>query len=317
MFTILDGRSQFYQWDLDRQLVVNDPTIKEVHFCNRTGDCSLVVEVKDGLADVPNVLLTKNWRINVYAYDDKYTKHCEVFEVAPRSKPADYVYTETEVLSYHQLEERLDKIEAGDMSKVIEEYLKDNPLDAPVMSVNGKLGEVVLSAEDVGALPNTTEIPSIEGLATEDYVDKAVNNIPKVDLTDYATKKYVEDAVEGIVIPDLNGYATEAYVDKKVSEAQIGGGDVDLSNYYTKSQTDAAINAAKPDLSKYALKTEIPSTAGLATETYVNNSLSNYYTKSQVEGLIPDVSGYQTAAQVQTAINSALSAIGVAEEGRY
>lgn len=32
---------------------------------------------------------------------------------------------------------------------------------------------------------------------------------------------------------------------------------------------------------------------------------------------IPDVSGFQTAAQVQAAINEALNAIGVAEEGVY
>lgn len=32
---------------------------------------------------------------------------------------------------------------------------------------------------------------------------------------------------------------------------------------------------------------------------------------------IPDVSGFQTAEQVETAISNALSAIGVAEEGAY
>ena len=47
----------------------------------------------------------------------------------------------------------------------------------PVDSVNGKTGVVVLSAEDVGALPSDTNIPSIEGLASESYVDKAVANL--------------------------------------------------------------------------------------------------------------------------------------------
>ena len=53
IFKIADGRECFYQWDLDRQLIVSDPTIKEVHFCNRTDVCSLVVEVVDGVANVP------------------------------------------------------------------------------------------------------------------------------------------------------------------------------------------------------------------------------------------------------------------------
>ena len=50
-------------------------------------------------------------------------------------------------------------------------------IDFPVESVNGQTGDVYLTAEDVGALPNTTEIPSIDGLATEVYVDNAISNI--------------------------------------------------------------------------------------------------------------------------------------------
>lgn len=43
-------------------------------------------------------------------------------------------------------------------------------------TVNGKAltANITLSASDVGALPNTTQIPSIDGLATETYVDNKV-----------------------------------------------------------------------------------------------------------------------------------------------
>lgn len=58
-----------------------------------------------------------------------------------------------------------------------------------VNSVNGKTGAVVLDAEDVGALPDDTPlfsgdyddltnkptIPSIEGLATETFVNDAIS----------------------------------------------------------------------------------------------------------------------------------------------
>lgn len=52
-------------------------------------------------------------------------------------------------------------------------------LDSKVPStrtVNGKAlnANITLSASDVGALPNTTQIPSIDGLATETYVDNKV-----------------------------------------------------------------------------------------------------------------------------------------------
>lgn len=103
MFKIEDGRESFYQWDLDRKLIVEDASINQVHFCNKTEDCSLVVEVKDGLADVPNELLQSDWNIKVYAYDSKFTKHCATFKVNKRSKPADYIYTPTEIITCEKL----------------------------------------------------------------------------------------------------------------------------------------------------------------------------------------------------------------------
>ena len=46
-------------------------------------------------------------------------------------------------------------------------------------SINGKAltSDITLSASDVGALPNTTVIPSIDGLATETYVNNKVASI--------------------------------------------------------------------------------------------------------------------------------------------
>lgn len=151
MFYILDGRSHFYQWDIDRKIVVKDNSITQVHFCNRTDENSLVCEVYelDGLrvADVPNILLQDDWRIYVYAYDSKHTKFCEVYEIVKRSKPADYVYTETETLNFNTLLERMDNIDAtiGDR---VNEYLIENP-------------------------PTT----DLTGYATEDFVEERVKNI--------------------------------------------------------------------------------------------------------------------------------------------
>ena len=108
MFSIYDGRSEFYQWDIDRKIIVNDKTINQVHFCNRTDDCRLVCEVYelDGLrvADVPNILLQNDWRINVYGYDVNYTKHSQCFKVKTRTKPASYAYTETEIKTWERVE---------------------------------------------------------------------------------------------------------------------------------------------------------------------------------------------------------------------
>ena len=53
------------------------------------------------------------------------------------------------------------EIQDGMIVNIIDDYVSgDNP-DEVVTSVNGKTGDVELSAEDVGALPDTTEIPSV------------------------------------------------------------------------------------------------------------------------------------------------------------
>ena len=110
MFKIYDGREYFYQWDLDRKLVVEDPTVKEVHFTNRATNDAFVCEtyVEDGktLVNVPNILLQTNWRIQAYAYDGFHTKHDKCYEVKSRSKPSDYIYTETETVTVEAAIER-------------------------------------------------------------------------------------------------------------------------------------------------------------------------------------------------------------------
>lgn len=50
-------------------------------------------------------------------------------------------------------------------------------------------------------------------------------------------------------------YATVSYVDNSIA----GIPATDLSNYYTKTETESEINAAKPDLSPYATKAELDS----------------------------------------------------------
>lgn len=253
MFKIHDGRDKFYQWDLNRKLVVEDASIKEVHYCNRTGDCSLITKVYelDGLyvSDVPNILLQDNWDIRVYAYDSEYTKHSTVYNVVARTRPDNYVYTETEMRKWENLEARIDEIEQNGISEeaignAVSKYLDENGVEF-----------------------DTT------GLATEEYVDEAIANIehPQPDLTGYATEKYVDDAIANIDIPEV---------------------DVDLSNYYTKTETETAINNAKPDLSGYALKTEIPDVSEYMgeqdVEDYVAGELKPYATKTYVGDAIED-----------------------------
>ena len=132
MFKILDGRDELFQWDINRQIIVSDASIDAVHYSNRTDVSALVVEVKEknGLrvADIPNILLQESWDINVYGYcDGYYTKQAARIKVNPRTKPESYVYTETEVLNYNTVMEKIDRVE-NNIGGAVQDYLIKNPV---------------------------------------------------------------------------------------------------------------------------------------------------------------------------------------------
>lgn len=123
---IAGGRDYFYQWDSGQRLIIEDAGIcNEVHFTNsgrrEAMVCRIWEEEGQRYVNVPNVLLQCTEMIRVYAHTTAAhmtrTNHYQTFEVKERNKPEDYVYTETEVLSYEKLEERitaLEQIDAAD-----------------------------------------------------------------------------------------------------------------------------------------------------------------------------------------------------------
>ena len=165
--------------------------------------------------------------------------------------------------------------------------------------VNEKIAQVEAGSVDLSNYYTKTQTTALlDNYATKTYVQEQISG--SVDLTNYYTKAQVDAK-----IPDITGLASQTWVESKgyLTEHQslktingesivgtgnitISGGSADLSNYYTKEQIDAK---------------------GYLTE---HQSLANYALKSE----IPDVSGYQTEAQVQTLINNAL---GVIENGTY
>ena len=273
MFLIEDGRMHFWQWDKDQRLVVYDDSINEVHFCNKTSECSLVCEVyqENGqrLVNVPNILLQDNWDLEVYAYCDNCTRYNDSFAVYKRSKPDDYIYTETEIKNYDDLKARIDEIEKNGVSQdaissAVNAYLNDNPIEA---------GATTEQASQIAQ--NKTDITALKSAASG-----------------YALKSE---------IPSLTGYATESYVAQKITEAQLSGKEVDLSNYYTKAQ----VNALIPDTNNFI--TSIPSE--YVTETELN--AKGYLTAHQ------SLASYSTTTQVQNMINTAIAGITDAEAVNY
>lgn len=111
-----------------------------------------------------------------------------------------------------------------------------------------------VTAADVEAMGYIKEIPA-------EYVTET-----ELDAKGYLTEHQ-----------SLEGYATQEYVAQKIAEAELSGGDIDLSAYYTKSETDTAIKTAVDAI-------DIPDVSGLATKEDL----------SEVESKIPSLNGYAT-----------------------
>lgn len=166
---------RLYQWDTDRQIkITTDLMVDEVQFDTILSKSLIVkprVDVKLGgvVADIPNILLQGNMEINVYVImhteNGKHVTEHRKFEVIKRKKPSDYIYTETEVLSYESLEKRVSELEqSGGTGGILKET------DPTVPDWAKKPTKPSYTAEEVGALPEDTEIPDITAL--EDRVSK-------------------------------------------------------------------------------------------------------------------------------------------------
>ena len=96
MLTLNDGRSELWQWDTGRTLTV-DADCSQVHFSNKVFGRSIDVDVIDGVAIIPDVLLQTDKELNVWAFvgtaENGYTKISKTFKVNRRNKPADYGFT--------------------------------------------------------------------------------------------------------------------------------------------------------------------------------------------------------------------------------
>lgn len=188
MLTLNDGRSELWQWDTGRTLAV-DADCSQVHFSNKVFGRSIDVDVADGVAIVPDVLLQTDKELNVWAFvgtaENGYTKISKTFKVNRRNKPADYVFTPPEQTTLAELVGRLDKIEESQgpdaIKNAVEDYLEQNPVEVPVQSVNGKTGAVKLTAEDVGAIADETD-PNVPDWAKQptkpSYTAEEVGALP-------------------------------------------------------------------------------------------------------------------------------------------
>lgn len=150
---------------------------------------------------------------------------------------------------------------------------------------------------------HTHNIDDIDGYESPDLTPYAL----KSDIEGLASESYVDTAVDKVETA-LDNYYNKNEVDQKITDA-VTGGTVSLDNYYTKSETDTLVADAisdieLPDMSEYAKLTDIPDVSKFITEIP-----DSYATKSYVDSAITEnLDGYAKSSEIPT-VNDFINAI--------
>ena len=208
MLTLNDGRSELWQWDTGRTLTV-DTDCSQVHFSNKVFGRSIDVNVAYGVAIIPDVLLQTDNDLNVWAFsgtaENGYTKISKTFKVNRRSKPSDYVFTPPDQTSLEEIKERVSYLESmqdpGAIKNAVEDYLKQNPVEAPVQSVNGQIGKVELTAKDVGAI-SQDDLANVQSTIAAKMDSYAIKTVMDSVATPHTQYYLGNQTTVDIVLPD-------------------------------------------------------------------------------------------------------------------
>lgn len=137
-YKLSNGKDRVYQWDKDITITITEPeNVPEVHF--KWGGKAVPVSVENQTVAIPPELMQMPHDIVLWAYDPDHTMDIARIHLEPRLKPADYVYTPTEIRTWEQLDERIKALEDGGGI-------------SGVSSVNGQTGAVEITANGLGAL---------------------------------------------------------------------------------------------------------------------------------------------------------------------
>lgn len=115
---IPNNKELFYQWDTGQLLeITDDGSGSEVHIEKDTLTLACAIREENGvrLVDVPDLLLQVDGHLTAYLVhkveDEVETLFSRTFQIKHRAKPEDYVCTETEILHYRDLAERITALE--------------------------------------------------------------------------------------------------------------------------------------------------------------------------------------------------------------
>lgn len=169
-------------------------------------------------------------------------------------------------------------------------------------------------------LTDKPEIPSVAGLASEEFVNEAVAGVEAKIPTN---NNQLENGAGYITETALDGYATEAFVSSEITKA-VTDGKVDLTGYATEKYVDDGIAAAKTELQTYADGAEsdanaytdskileVNNTIDALDERVVTNTNNIGTLQTNLSGVQEDVSELgNRVSEVETKAGNNESAIG-------
>ena len=324
---------RLYQYDYGQILQFTDLELPEEFECDfavdRCGNSETYLGENNQI-QIPNKYLTTGNAVVGYIYlhtgeDDGETVYIFTVPVSPRPERNDPVPS-TEQKSridvlIEQMDEAVQTAEAsaesaqqsaeeaqaviadiGDtVEQAVEDYMETHPVDFPVDSVNGKTGAVVLTASDVGALPDSTVIPSKTSQLQND--SGFLTAVPSEYVTEQELKAETDraTAAEASIASTVTMHSTA--IGSLQRDMQAAQSDI-TAETTRATQAESSIRSEIPTSTQISALAPVQSVNGqtgavtLPTATTSANGLMSSTDKSRLDDLYADYSSALTALGV-------------------
>ena len=192
--SIKNGRDRFWQWDVNQHLVIRGvPDTFHVHFVQE-GHAEplpvLPVKQADGsfLAPVPNILLQTAEEVIVYVYytgtDEQYTQTHKRFYVVLREKPAEYIYTETQLVTWEGMIQQCEGTlrEATNILTIADACAQNaqNAAETAQEAANAAAGKVVEATEQAALAANSAQSAAATQRTVTAYAETAIEQMARL-----------------------------------------------------------------------------------------------------------------------------------------
>ena len=107
-----NGKDRLFQWDQGQKVKMPDG-VPTAHF--KWGNDAVSFDAVDGWVEIPPELTQKAGYILLWTYKEDHTLDAARIPVERRPKPADYIYTPTEIKTWESLDKRIDALEAANV----------------------------------------------------------------------------------------------------------------------------------------------------------------------------------------------------------